>query len=492
MQGVAADLLVGSTDNSIRRYDGTTGALKGYFVTPGAGGLNTPTNAIFGPDGNLYVGSLYTHSVKRYKGTTGAYIDDFVPPGSGGGISPYDLTFGPDGNLYVASGWDYSPGSGHVKRFNGTTGVYIDDFVPSGSGGLDYAQGLVFGPDGNLYVADNAASAILRYNGATGAFIDVFAPVSGDPTSLKFGSDGNLYVSLFYGHVIERYDGATGADMGPFVPTGSGGLYWDYDIAFGPDGNLYETERYSNSVKRFNGTTGAYINDFVTGIPGEVLYLTLTVDQAPAITSANYTTFIQGTPGSFTITATGFPVPALTYTPISTGLPSGVSFVDNHNRTATLSGTPTVSGVFSFWVIAKNIVKPPAQQSFSLTVLAPVTPIPTNLSFSSVKVGQSAKKLVALKNNSSNTVGIGPVTFSVTSGDKSQFSLGPVCPAMLTAGNSCTIGVVFTPDSGTYGRSYAQHRDQRSRQSDPSSDYGRGKVKSTTMRKMTCVSTVAN
>ncbi|MGA2184574.1 MAG: NHL repeat-containing protein, partial [Bryobacteraceae bacterium] len=308
------------TDYSIKRYDGKTGAFVDVFVAPGAGGLSGPTHPTFGPDGNLYAGSIYTHSVKRYNGATGAYIDDFLPPGSGGGISPYDVTFGPDGNLYVASGWDYSPGSGHVKRFNGTTGAYIDDFVPSGSGGLDYAQGLVFGPDGNLYVADNSASAILRYDGTTGAFIGVFAPVSGDPTSLNFGPDGNLYVSLFYGHVIERYNGATGADMGAFVPAGSGGLDWDYGIAFGPDGNLYETERYAHSVKRFDGSTGAYIGDFVSsgsGGLGEALYLLWAPGPGTSPPPASQTITFTGTPAtavynqSFTASATassGLPV----------------------------------------------------------------------------------------------------------------------------------------------------------------------------------------
>ncbi|MGA3023791.1 MAG: choice-of-anchor D domain-containing protein [Bryobacteraceae bacterium] len=309
------------TDYSIKRYDGNTGAFIDVFVAPGAGGLSGPTHPTFGPDGNLYVGSIYTHSVKRYNGTTGAYIDDFLPPGSGGGISPYDVTFGPDGNLYVASGWDNSPGSGHVKRFNGTTGAYIDDFVPSGSGGLDYAQGLVFGPDGNLYVADNSASAILRYDGTTGAFIGVFAPANGgDPTSLTFGPDGNLYVSMWNAHQVERYNGATGADMGAFVPTGSGDLDWDYAIAFGPDGNLYETERYSHSVKSFDGNTGAYIGDFVSsgsGGLGEALWILWAPGPGTAAPPASQTITFAGTPSaavynqSFTVSATassGLPV----------------------------------------------------------------------------------------------------------------------------------------------------------------------------------------
>ena len=51
---------------------------------------------------------------------------------SGGLDTPIDLTFGPDGHLYVASGRS-SPA---VKRYHGTTGAFLGNFVPSGSGGL--------------------------------------------------------------------------------------------------------------------------------------------------------------------------------------------------------------------------------------------------------------------------------------------------------------------------------------------------------------------
>ncbi|MFZ3264080.1 MAG: putative Ig domain-containing protein [Terriglobales bacterium] len=92
---------------------------------------------------------------------------------------------------------------------------------------------------------------------------------------------------------------------------------------------------------------------------------TLTVNQAPAITSANNTTLTVGTAGSFTVSATGYPTPSLSETG---ALPSGVSFVDNHNGTATLSGTPSAGGLFSITFTAQNGVGSPATQTFTLTV----------------------------------------------------------------------------------------------------------------------------
>ncbi len=69
--------------------------------------------------------------------------------------------------------------------------------------------------------------------------------------------------------------------------------------------------------------------------------------------------------GSFTVSSTGYPIPSL----IETGaLPSGVTFVDNLDGTATLSGTPATSGVFSISVTAQNAIGSPATQTFTLTV----------------------------------------------------------------------------------------------------------------------------
>jgi hypothetical protein len=92
---------------------------------------------------------------------------------------------------------------------------------------------------------------------------------------------------------------------------------------------------------------------------------TLTVDQAPAITSGNSTTFTIGSAGSFTVTTTGYPTAALSESGV---LPTGVTFVDNGNGTATLAGTPTALGSFPITITAANGTVPNATQSFTLTV----------------------------------------------------------------------------------------------------------------------------
>ncbi len=118
------------------------------------------------------------------------------------------------------------------------------------------------------------------------------------------------------------------------------------------------------------GTTGTYAITIVAnnGVGSSASQsFTLTVNQAPGITSATGVTFTAGTPGSFTVVATGTPSPALTETG---ALPSGVTFVDNGGGTATLSGTPaaTTSGAYALTITASNGVGTPASQSFTLTV----------------------------------------------------------------------------------------------------------------------------
>lgn len=92
---------------------------------------------------------------------------------------------------------------------------------------------------------------------------------------------------------------------------------------------------------------------------------TYVVGQAPAITSASTATASVGTASSFTVTTTGYPVAALSE---SGSLPPGLTFVDNHNGTATIAGTATTAGTFTFTITASNGVGTNATQAFTYTV----------------------------------------------------------------------------------------------------------------------------
>src|SRR5262249_4744443 len=125
-------------------------------------------------------------------------------------------------------------------------------------------------------------------------------------------------------------------------------------LAGTPDAGTGST--YSLTITATNGVA-----------PDATQTFTLTVNHAPTITSANATTFTTGTAGTFTVTTTGFPKPMLSETG---ALPSGVTFVDNADGTATLAGTPDAGtgGTYAITITAANGVTPDATQAFTLTV----------------------------------------------------------------------------------------------------------------------------
>lgn len=261
-------LLVASSQNDrVMRYGADGSFLQEFAI---GDGTDYPVDLIIGPDGNMYLSGWNSDDVRRYNPTTGAFIDAFVPAGTGGLDSAAGLAFGSDGNLYVASRL-----TSEVLRFNGTTGAFIDAFVTAGSGGLNEPEGLTFGPDGHLYVSDYRDNKIFKYDGTTGAFLTEFvSPGNGlsFAEDLEFGPDGNLYVAD--NNSVLRYDGTNGAFIDAFA-TG-GGLDYASGIAFGPDGNLYVGSWGTDNVLRYDGTTGAFINEYITagsGGLGETDYL---------------------------------------------------------------------------------------------------------------------------------------------------------------------------------------------------------------------------
>jgi DNA-binding beta-propeller fold protein YncE len=214
--------------DSVFRYDETTGESLGAFVPSGYGGMNRPWHGIFGPDGNFYVANASEPGiVRRYDGITGTYMGPFVPAHSGGLVNAGALVFGPDGNLYVI---DADLNTSAVMRYDGNTGAPLPApgqpgaiFVPPHSGGLNTLWGtLAFGPDGNLYVSSYGTNNVLRFDATTGDFIDQFVPSGSGGLSgthgIAFGPDGNLYVSSHLTNSVLRYDGSTGAFIDVFVP----------------------------------------------------------------------------------------------------------------------------------------------------------------------------------------------------------------------------------------------------------------------------------
>jgi hypothetical protein len=111
---------------------------------------------------------------------------------------------------------------------------------------------------------------------------------------------------------------------------------------------------YPITVNASNGVPPDYAQQF-----------SLTVDQAPVITSAASTTFMVGTARSFALTATGYPAPTFS---AAGSLPAGVAVTDQSPGGWELSGTPSIGsgGVYPITIIANGAGA--TTQSFTLTV----------------------------------------------------------------------------------------------------------------------------
>ncbi|MHC4341057.1 MAG: Vgb family protein, partial [Planctomycetota bacterium] len=205
-------LYVADANSGVYRFDGTTGALIDQFIDTSTAGLDAPIiSAIFGPDANLYVTSNTT--VRRYHGTTGAFIDVFATSPTGDGVY-YPLTFGPDGNLYAGTRFPHK-----IERFDGSSGNYIDLFIPPGPDGLFDPRQILFHSDGLIYIVSENSSEIRRYDPLTGNLIDIFASGSAlaEAHAIWFGPNGNLFATSRSNDHIFEFDGISGDPIGVFA-----------------------------------------------------------------------------------------------------------------------------------------------------------------------------------------------------------------------------------------------------------------------------------
>ncbi|HEU5100503.1 MAG TPA: hypothetical protein VFU22_15850, partial [Roseiflexaceae bacterium] len=258
--------LYASTGTQIIRYDGATGKRLNTVVSNAQAGA-WPADFAFGPDENLYV-SDGLH-VQRYSPLTGDLLGTFIDLAEAGFAVAYNLAFGPDGNLYVAGQPKDSVFTTKVARFQGMTGIFIDNFIPQLVGLQPLAGDIHFGPNGDLYVlcieGIGTRTYLQRYDGSSGAFVDTIIPINSQwllPSSFTFGADDNIYAIADSARVL-RFDGKTGGFLDTFIPADESHLRSAIDLTFGPNGNLYFVRQDTDQVLQYHGTTGAFINIFI-------------------------------------------------------------------------------------------------------------------------------------------------------------------------------------------------------------------------------------
>lgn len=233
--GLDGNLLVsdGQT-NQVKRYDCATGDFLGVFASTslaGPMGMTIDNNILYVANSNPPQG------VQRFNGVSGVNTGTFTPTIAN--PSPRDVKVNrANGRLYVLY---YNAAT--VEMFDLATmaskGLLMPVGSPTGSGGLFTPSSMAFGPDGNLYISGGTFGGKLgvrRYNPTTGAFIDFFAKTGNDlfvPIGIAFGPDSNLYVATQNKSNVMRFKYPTGAFMNFFVPDGAAGLQSPFHMTWG-------------------------------------------------------------------------------------------------------------------------------------------------------------------------------------------------------------------------------------------------------------------
>ena len=189
----------------------------------------------------------------------------------------------------------------HVFGLDGTPlGKALDTHTLPPDLDLRELRGFVFGPDGDLYVANayKDASQVLRFTGTPGAdgkhpFREVYAeqhkanPGLAHPFAVAFGPDAHLYVPSQDTNIVGRYYGPHATDGKPGTPMphpealqeadtkhllpgtfiapqkhATRGLRAVRGAIFGPDRDLYVADRDADSVKRYDSGSGAFVREY--------------------------------------------------------------------------------------------------------------------------------------------------------------------------------------------------------------------------------------
>jgi uncharacterized repeat protein (TIGR01451 family) len=339
-----------------------------------------------------------------------------------------------------AGSGDSPPCSGQILKVNLATGAYTTLYqVPDLSGDDDIPAAPTY-DNGNLYFG-NKDGIFFSISTSTGAVNWQY--------NTGFSGDFGIYGSsaVYDGLVIFE---SIGGKKVYALNESTGTLVWSYTTNGGPNspvvaGGIVFVTSYSGIFLALNALSGQLLWSTPLGVPtGASAAVANGMVFQPvgngaldafklgglAITSAARATATTGQPFSFEVTTTGSPTPSLSETG---ALPSGVTFTDHGDGTATLAGTPASGqqGTYPITITAQNGSGSSVTQSFVLTVAAP--PPATDMSVG--VVGPAGAKAGAT------------VVYTVTA-----YDLGPATADQVTATFTLPPGASFVSaqNGGTY------------------------------------------
>ena len=292
------DIYVADAYNQVIRKITPAGVVSRFVGTPRINGyvdgdgnisraaFNNIYNFIFAQNGDIYVADHINHSIRKV--TPSGVVTTLAGSGTQGYAdgtgtnaqfaATSGITFGPDGSLYVADQ------ANHCIRKVTLAGVVTS--VAGNPGVNGYAEGtgtdaqfwnpvyISFGPDGNMYVADNANHAIRKVTpsgvvttlaGEGGSTSNGHVDGTGtdakfaNPYGLAVGPDGNIYVADTNNHCIRKVTlaGVVTTIAGtPEVPAYSDGTGTDAAFTFptalaiAPNGDIYVADSGNELIRK--------------------------------------------------------------------------------------------------------------------------------------------------------------------------------------------------------------------------------------------------
>lgn len=255
--------------NKIGRLDPQTGQFKEF---PIPSGLDRPTPTMVDKKGMVWWGTGDT--LGRLDPHSGE-MKQYALPRKGSGL--HSVFIGPDGTLWMSEN-----AAGRIASFNPQTESFQEYPIQTPH---SRPYGIVVDSHNHVWFCEFGGDKIGRLDAATGAIQEYEPPTAhSGPRRPTLDRENNLWFTEYNVSKIARLNHDTGKITEWDVPTRDSG---PYDIVIDPRGKVWFDEFTSNKVVRFDPATAQFTEYPLPGVDSQVRKMS--VDPAGGVWLAEYT-----------------------------------------------------------------------------------------------------------------------------------------------------------------------------------------------------------